>query len=708
MPRKRDRTTTKASWTVCSLENAISTLKKGGISVYKVAQETGIPYSTLKKRYNLAKANDDSYKNSPKLGRHTVFTAEQEKILVDHLRIMSNKFYGLTREHFRKVCYGIAKKLGIEERFNHANKAAGKDWLSGFLQRHRDLSIRKPEATSINRILGFNKTEVRLFFDNLEKLMTQYKFEPHMIYNVDETGVTTVQETEKIIAPKGLKRVGSVTSWERGKTVTVICAMSASGSFIPPLFIFPRQRHSPQLEKDGPLGAVYTCSHNGWTNENIFILWLRHFIKHSKPTAEKPVLLVLDNHNSHCTLEAWELAKENHIIMLTIPPHSSHRLQPLDVAFYSPLKQAYNKECNMYIKSRNLIKITPYEIAGLFNKAYTRVASIEKGVSSFKTTGIFPMNPDMFCDDDFMTDEEAESMATSLAVQQSDIEQPTNANTIPSKSNDISQLPAIEQTNTSSPPTSPSIFCDTEIQPVIQEVSIASPSTSSVAPSQPVIQETLTGRPDINLSSSNNERGQCETNTNDNDQTVTDFAAVVSIVSPVPQPHISNKNRVLRNKQHSEILTSTPMKAIFEEKKRKRNEKESKAKKIQKNKGNCNKENCAKGKCSKGKCTGGKSAKDKGVKTKKTTARNQRVKRAKKFLFKSDDEDSSAEEINEKLICDDESEYSEEETLCAICLDMGKSGEMWYRCRSCGTWAHKECSGSDNPDSYICLFCLDS
>lgn len=263
MPRKRTRTTTKASWTVDSLENAVSVLKRGGISVFIVSQKNGIPYSTLKKRYNLAKADDSSYKNSPKLRRRTVFNVAQEEILANHLRTMSSKFYGLTREQFRKVCYSVAKQLGIEKRFNQVNQTAEKYWLAGFLHRDPDLSIRKPEAISINRILGFNKTEITLFFNNLEKLMKQHNFVPQMIYHVDETGITTVQETEKIIAPKGQKRVGSVTPWERGKTVTVICAVSASGSFVPPLFIFPRQRHSPQLEKDGPVGAVYTCSHNG-------------------------------------------------------------------------------------------------------------------------------------------------------------------------------------------------------------------------------------------------------------------------------------------------------------------------------------------------------------------------------------------------------------------------------------------------------------
>lgn len=82
--------------------------------------------------------------------------------------------------------------------------------------------------------------------------MDKYKFTPNNIYNCTETGISTVQDPGKILAPKGMKRVGSIKSWERGKNITLLCAMSASGSFVPPMFIFPRKRMTPQLEKDGP------------------------------------------------------------------------------------------------------------------------------------------------------------------------------------------------------------------------------------------------------------------------------------------------------------------------------------------------------------------------------------------------------------------------------------------------------------------------
>lgn len=104
----------------------------------------------------------------------------------------------------------------------------------------------------------------------------------------------------------------------------------------------------------------------GQINESIYIKWLRHLIERSKPTAEQPVLLIMDNHNNHCILEAWEVVNANNDVMVSLPPHSSQRLQP-----HESLQQGMR---HVY-KIQKYGKITRYEIAGLFNKAYTRVAT---------------------------------------------------------------------------------------------------------------------------------------------------------------------------------------------------------------------------------------------------------------------------------------------------------------------------------------------
>lgn len=72
------------------------------------------------------------------------------------------------------------------------------------------------------------------------------------------------------MALKGEKRAGSITSWERGKNVAVICTICATGDFVPPMFIFPRQRMLPQLAKDEPAGAIYLALKMGGPTANFF------------------------------------------------------------------------------------------------------------------------------------------------------------------------------------------------------------------------------------------------------------------------------------------------------------------------------------------------------------------------------------------------------------------------------------------------------
>lgn len=99
--------------------------------------------------------------------------------------------------------------------------------------------MRKPEATSINKVTAFNKTEVQQFYKLLEELMEKYKLLSKNINNCDEAGISTVQDPGKILAAKGQNRVGSITSCEKGKYITLLCTMSAAG--FPAMFIFPER-----------------------------------------------------------------------------------------------------------------------------------------------------------------------------------------------------------------------------------------------------------------------------------------------------------------------------------------------------------------------------------------------------------------------------------------------------------------------------------
>lgn len=121
--------------------------------------------------------------------------------------------------------------------------------------------------------------------------------------------------------------------------------MSASGHYIPSLFVFPRVRPPKNLNilDRAPPGSFATYHPRGWMQTDIFLTWFDHFLSHTKPTKEIPILLLLDGHSTHTkNLSFINKARENHVIVICFPPHCSHNIQPLDVGFMSPLSQYYS------------------------------------------------------------------------------------------------------------------------------------------------------------------------------------------------------------------------------------------------------------------------------------------------------------------------------------------------------------------------------
>jgi hypothetical protein len=74
-------------------------------------------------------------------------------------------------------------------------------------------------------------------------LYDKYNFTPANIYNVDETGITTVPIKQiKVLGLVGKRQVGGLSSAERGVLVTAVIFTSASDDFMPTMFVFPRDR----------------------------------------------------------------------------------------------------------------------------------------------------------------------------------------------------------------------------------------------------------------------------------------------------------------------------------------------------------------------------------------------------------------------------------------------------------------------------------
>ncbi|XP_030757952.1 uncharacterized protein LOC115883699 [Sitophilus oryzae] len=159
-----------------------------------------------------------------------------------------------------------------------------------------------------------------------------------------------------------------------------------------------------KLTKDAPIGSIFVAHPSGWITVQGFLKWLNAFVDRVNPTEENPILLILDGHSTHKDLQVILYAKEHHVHMLSLPPHTTHKLQPLDRAIMKPFKGAFNAACEVWMSKygRLGLKITVQEISGLVGSAFSKICRMELAQSAFQCTGIYPLNKNIFTELDFL------------------------------------------------------------------------------------------------------------------------------------------------------------------------------------------------------------------------------------------------------------------------------------------------------------------
>ncbi|KAJ8952468.1 hypothetical protein NQ314_007545 [Rhamnusium bicolor] len=168
------------------------------------AKQFGIAKSALARHIkNLKSSDQNQFVYNPNYQVKKVFNETEESELVNYIKMAAKMHYGLNLASVKKLAYeyAITNKKKYPSQWDE-KKEAGDNWLRCFRNRHSaSLSLRKPEGTSLARSTSFNKETVAAFFKTYKSALAKGKFEPSRIYNVDETGITTVQQPPKILAP---------------------------------------------------------------------------------------------------------------------------------------------------------------------------------------------------------------------------------------------------------------------------------------------------------------------------------------------------------------------------------------------------------------------------------------------------------------------------------------------------------------------------
>ena len=368
------------------LDQCLEAVRSGKLSIRKAAQEFKIPRSTIQNKLKGA--------HSGAIGRGCVFSEEEEKIFTSRIDLLTDWGFPIDFQDLRVlICSYLTKQKRNEPRFQ--NNVPGDDWIRGFIKR-RELTNRLTSNIKRSRA-GITKSSLERYFNNLKKELDGVP--PENIWNYDETNLTDDPGKKKAIMRRGTKYPERVVNHSKVAFSIMFCG-NAEGDMMEPYTVYKAQNMYPAWMEGGPTNARYGYSDSGWFEERSFEDWFFSLAlpKLRKQTGKK--VLIGDNLSSHLSEKVIEACKRHDIAFVCLFPNGTHLLQPLDVAYFAPLKKTWRRVLHQWKltpEGRRQGTLNKRQYPHLLTKLITSLASQngpENLKSGFRKCGLVPFQPE--------------------------------------------------------------------------------------------------------------------------------------------------------------------------------------------------------------------------------------------------------------------------------------------------------------------------
>jgi len=315
-------------------------------NISATARAYGIHPSTLNRRWN-----GTSTSNEEALCHRRFLNNQQERSLIDYIDELSRGSAAPTPA----MVTAFASQI--------AGRAPGHCWVSRFVNRHRsELDSTYLNNLDLERHHADSVYSHEVYYNTVNQKIQQYQISEDNIYNMDEKGflLGRLNEVRRIFS-QDLKGSGNLLGAVQDGSrdwLTVVATICADGTALAPLLIYQSKAGTVQdsWRKDfNPEGhdCFFTSSPNGWTSDEVGSKWLQELF-HTRTVAKARRnwrLRFVDGFSSHVTTDFLQKALEKKILIAIYPPHTIHRLQPLDVGCFAPLATYYSQSLEAFTNS---------------------------------------------------------------------------------------------------------------------------------------------------------------------------------------------------------------------------------------------------------------------------------------------------------------------------------------------------------------------
>lgn len=289
-----------------------------GFPIRRAAKIHGIPESTIRAKLP---AGVDWTANVKRPGRPTVLTKQEEDRIIDWIIEMAKAGFPVDSQRLKTSVAHYLKSIGRSNVVG--THTPGRKWLNLFLKRHPKISRRIPSALSKQRTY-VTEDKIRNWFGEVYRYIRQaglqYLLEnPVQIFNMDESSIRLVPTKEIVFAETGDKYVHTSNANSEKECYTVLFAASAGGVLAPPMVLFPyKQRLPAEIANSAPEGWSIGKNVSGWMTQETFYEYLKNvfypWLLRSKIAL--PVLVFVDGHRSHVSLQTTEFCREKQIVFI--------------------------------------------------------------------------------------------------------------------------------------------------------------------------------------------------------------------------------------------------------------------------------------------------------------------------------------------------------------------------------------------------------
>lgn len=362
-----------------------------GLSQREAAKLFKVPRSTLQAKLTFVIPVEAARGPFPYL------TYEEEKQIVEWILYYSNRGFPITKlmlqQNVQKIIIADNRKTPF------VNNKPGRTWYKSFMSRHPEISVRVCQNLNTSRVSATEEALKEWFrVVDLELEKNQLKnIDPSRVFNLDESAFFLIPKGDKVLAERGSKSVYKVVHGDEKESITVLFNVNASGTMVPPLILYWYERMPQSIIKSIPADWFVGSTDNGWMTADAFLQYIKgQFLPWLiKNNIERPVVLYVDGHCSHMTLELSMFCRENKICLFSLYPNATHVLQPLDVAVFHPLKNAWKKEVDAWRCENQFMRMKRENFAPLLKQTLEKMENLSSTIANgFRTCGLQPFSAD--------------------------------------------------------------------------------------------------------------------------------------------------------------------------------------------------------------------------------------------------------------------------------------------------------------------------